>query len=240
MRPQTITKSMVAGVVGSICAAQVPGGAGALLINGSLATGGVATTDTQRRIQVTTSGADVGKTVTLTGTDDNGNVIGEVIILVSTGTVSSLRDYKTVTSAVISAAASSLTLDTTAVGSSQPIILNWHGQSQVGVMVDDPGATSYTIESTKDDPAQAFANWPYSQGGFGSPSNTPALPTTAAPGLLPTWNTHPNLTAKSANAQDSYGITGTIPRPFAIRLTLNAATSKPVVATIIQAGLAGT
>ena len=107
MRPVQLTRQLVAAAVGAISASQTPGGAGNLLINGTLAAGGVATMAVQQRIGITSGGNIATLVFTVTGTDDQGRVISETITGVSGNTVQSVLDYLTVTKIAVSAAAGS-------------------------------------------------------------------------------------------------------------------------------------
>ena len=77
----------------SVCTAEQLSGGGeqAIPIDGTDASGGVATFTAARKLTVTASAADSARTVTITGTDVNGNVQTEAIGVtdsgVSTGTL---------------------------------------------------------------------------------------------------------------------------------------------------------
>lgn len=139
-----------------IATAQAVSAAGPLTINGSLASGGVATMDVARRIIIASSGADSAKTFTVTGTDRNNNPQSEVITGVATPTpVQSVLDYKTVTSIVASAAtAGNISAGTNGVGSSDWVVddfMRRHYWALAGG-ISSPSGTTYTLEHTYDDP----------------------------------------------------------------------------------------
>jgi len=125
MRPVIFSRALVAGATGAICASQTTAGAGPLLINGTLASGGVATLDVQRTIAITSGGNDAAVIFTVKGTDQQGRPIGETITGVSTNTVSSVLNYLTVTSITASAAVvNAVTVDTVGTGASQEVVLD--------------------------------------------------------------------------------------------------------------------
>lgn len=81
----------------SVCASQSPG-AGAITINGSLASGGVATIGAAQLITLVSGGNDSGITFTITGTDSDGRTQTENVTGASAGTATSTKYFKTVTS----------------------------------------------------------------------------------------------------------------------------------------------
>ena len=108
----------------AICLSQTPG-AGALTLNGAAVAGGIALLDAARRVSVTTTGNETGKTLTLIGLDRERNPIQEVLALPSAGTVYTVQDFFRVTSATISAAAAgALTVGTNTTASTRWIRLD--------------------------------------------------------------------------------------------------------------------
>lgn len=79
-----------------ICESQNRSGAGALVINGALASGGVATLDVPRNVIADSGGADTA-VITVTGTDQYGQVIKENITLNGTTAVAGKKAFKTIT-----------------------------------------------------------------------------------------------------------------------------------------------
>lgn len=154
--PSTVILQLGAAAATGIALSQAVAGAGPLTINGSLASGGVATMDVPRRIIIASAGADSAKTFTVKGTDRNGNPQGEVITGVATPTpVQSVLDYKTVTSIVASAAtAGNISAGTNAVGSSEWVIddfMRRHYWALAGG-ISGPTGTTFSLEYTYDDP----------------------------------------------------------------------------------------
>lgn len=92
-------------VANGIALAQARASAGNLTLNGSLATGGVATFDVPRNVVVVSSAAgDTTQTATFTGTDAYGKTLVETLALNGTTTVVGKKAFKTVTQVAISAA----------------------------------------------------------------------------------------------------------------------------------------
>jgi hypothetical protein len=85
-----------------ICAAQNRTGAGALLLNGALVSGGVAVLDVPRNVIADSGGADTA-VLTITGTDEYGVTVVEAITLNGTTAVAGKKAFKTITSVSASA-----------------------------------------------------------------------------------------------------------------------------------------
>lgn len=152
-QPIIFTRSLAAAAANNIAASQSPGAA-ALTINGSAATGGVATLDTQRRVLLTSGGNDSGLTFTVTGTNQAGNTITDSFAG-GNPTAQSNLDFQTVTSIThTGSVASTITAGTNGVGSSLWQILNWNQYPMdLTVSVElRTGAANFTIEHTYDDP----------------------------------------------------------------------------------------
>ena len=81
----------------SVGASQSPG-AGAILINGTLASGGVATLGAAALITLVSGGNDTGITFTVTGTDSDGRAQTEAIAGANIGTKTLTKYFKTVSS----------------------------------------------------------------------------------------------------------------------------------------------
>lgn len=153
MRPVTLTRTLAAAVVGAIAAAQTTAGAGNLLINGTLAAGGVATMAAQQIIGITSAGNDSAVNFTVTGTDDQGRVISQTIAGPNANTVQTTLNYRTVTQIAVSAAvASAVTVDTLQVGASTEVPLDQYVTAfNVSVAVVVTGTINYTVQYTFDD-----------------------------------------------------------------------------------------
>ena len=151
MRPITVQVGpLVAASANNIALSQTPAGAGALTLNGSTVTAGVATLDNPRRVLITT--ADTTHTFTVTGATPSGSVISESLLIVA-GASYTAQDFKTVTSVTISGAATgAVTVGTNAIASTPWVRLDEWASAQVSIMTDVAGTVNYTVQSTSDDP----------------------------------------------------------------------------------------
>lgn len=209
--PFQVTLALAAASATNISASQSPG-AGAILINGSAASGGVATLDTARHVLFTSGGDDSGITFTVTGTNYSGAPQTETI----TGgnpTASTTQNFKKVTSIThTGSVASTLTVGTNGVAESPWFFVNYNTTPcEFGIGVVVSGTISFTVEYTYDNPNSPFT------------------------GTYPTTFSIAALATKTANT-DSF-----LELPcYAIRLKQNSfstgATAKMI---IIQAGLGG-
>lgn len=87
----------------SVCTAETLSGGGeqAIPIDGTDASGGVATFTAARKITVTASGADSARTVTVTGTDVNGDAQTEAIAVTASGVSTGSLYFRTVTAVTV-------------------------------------------------------------------------------------------------------------------------------------------
>jgi hypothetical protein len=92
--PMALTTSPAAAT--SVGASHSPG-AGAILIDGTLAAAGVATLAAAQLITLVSGGNDLGITFTITGTDSDGRVQTENVTGASAGTATSTKYFQTVT-----------------------------------------------------------------------------------------------------------------------------------------------
>ena len=128
-------------------------GAGAVTLNGSLVTSGVATLDRARRVLFTSSGNDSGITFTLVGTDWNGNTATEVLTGSNGATVYTVYDYATVSSVVASgASAGTVSIGTNGVASSRPMFLDGYAGAETYIQVNVSGTIGYTLQTSADNP----------------------------------------------------------------------------------------
>lgn len=131
--------------------------AGAVSLDGALVTGGVAYLGDPRRVLVTTAGADAGKTMTITGTDANGNIQVDTVTLPSASTVYTSLDFLTVTGITISAtAAGAIIVGTNGIGGSRWVRFNDFAPSNISIQCDVTGTVNYTVQATLDDPNDPF------------------------------------------------------------------------------------
>lgn len=153
MRPVRLTRTLVAGAVGAVAASQTLGAAGNLLINGSLASGGVATMAAQQLIGLTSTGNLSAVNFTISGTNDAGQTVTEVLAGPNNATVNSVNNYTTVTKIAASAAVgTAMTVDTVGVGASLPVPIDRYlNPVNVAVTVAITGTLNATAQFTNDD-----------------------------------------------------------------------------------------
>lgn len=142
----------------NICGASSIAAAGAVTLNGSLVTAGVATLDQPRRVLFTSAGNDSGITFTVTGTDWNNMPVSEVVTGANATTVYTVYDFKTVTSVVASgASAGNVSIGTNGIASSRPVFLDLYADSSIYIQTDTGGSSgiTYTIQLSGDNPNNA-------------------------------------------------------------------------------------
>ena len=232
--PNTVSLQLVAAVANGICQSQTPAAAGALTLNGSLVTSGVATMDVARRVLIASGGADAGVVFTITGTGrpGTGQTLGPVQSETITGVTSaasqySVLDYATITSVTASAGtAGAITVGTNGVASTVWVVDDFlHTFWALAGACYGPAGTTYTVEHTYDDPnAQPGGSivgaeqWSMFAG-----SNVPA-------------KVRPNASLNNVSGNNDFSYPN---QPiFAHRLTINSGTGL-VLMQSIQAGLSG-
>ncbi len=133
-------------------------GGTSLLINGGLASGGVATLDVPRRVAVYSAGNDASNSFSITGTDYFGRLQKETVTGGSGTTVATLRDFALVTSVIPSTnTAGNVAVGTNGVGSTIPWVVDqWANPNNYGVGIKITGAANYNIESAYDN---LYPNW---------------------------------------------------------------------------------
>ncbi len=216
MRPVTVSAGpLAAAVANNIALSQTPGAAGALTLNGSLVTAGVAILDNPRRVLFTTVSDEHTKTFTVTGTNAAGSIISETVTGPNATTGYTVLDYKTVTSITVSAALTgAVTVGTNGIGGSLWVRFDEWAPSPIAIQTDVSGTVNYTIQQTLDDPNSA---------------TNPVTPANM------TWINHPdaNLVSATAAVQGNYAY-----MPVFARILLNSSTSPGnVTATFIQTGV---
>jgi hypothetical protein len=219
MRPIISTVGpLTAASANNIALSQTPGAAGALTLNGSTVTNGIATLDQARRVLITT--ADTTHTFTVIGTTPTGTVISEIVGPITTSAATT-QDYLTVTSVTINAAATAaVTVGTNGVASTPWMRMDEWARPEISIQCNISGTVNYTVQGTLDDP---------------NSSTNPVAPSAV------NWVNSPDTNAVGATAaiQTSYGGFGSTAflSPTFIRVTLNSG-SGTVTATVIQAGVA--
>lgn len=154
MRPIIATAGPLASAAANnIRTASAVGAAGALVLNGSLVSDGVAVLDHPRRVLITSSGNDSGITFTLTGANSAGDTLTEVLAGSNGSSVYSVLDYKTLSSVVASgAAAGTVAIGTNGIGGSPWVMLDPWAPSAVAIQLTVSGTVDYTLQQTLDDP----------------------------------------------------------------------------------------
>lgn len=119
----------------------------------------VAVLDSQRVVGITSAGNDSGRIFTVYGTDDRGLPISESLAGPNVSTVSTQLNFKTVTRVAIDgAAAGAITVGTTSVGSSVPVVLDQYVDPfSASVEVDVTGTLNYDVQYTYGDVFDAAA-----------------------------------------------------------------------------------
>lgn len=211
MKPIVKSFTVQAAVNNAVCADQTKATAGALVIDGANASGGVATFPAAYAVSVTSDGNDSTRTYTITGTDSVGRAITETITGPNATTVYTTSVFLTVTAVSVGGGG---TVGTVRVGfgsfgATAPLPMDYQGRPEFSlqVVVDTSGGTpTWTIQQTLDD-----------------------VQTNA----YPTWFDHPDsdLVTQTINRQGNYAFI-----PAAIRLKVASGTGKATL-TVIQAGL---
>jgi len=149
MRPIRNVYTLVASDTDGICASQTPLAAGALTINGVLASGGTVTLSTPQHVSVDCAGADSGRTFTVTGTDFIGQALTESIAGSASSQTKGTSNFKTITSVTVDAAtAGAITVGVLGECETPWIPLNtWANPFQYAYTVDVTTAT-FTVEGT--------------------------------------------------------------------------------------------
>lgn len=195
----------------NIATSQSPG-AGAITLNGSTVTSGVATLDAARRVIVTSGGNDSGITFTITGTNFAGNPLTETITGGNIAAAATTQDFKTVSSVTHSGTvAGTVTVGTNGVGSSPWFMIDRdQSPTNISIGVTVTGTINFTVEYTYDDPNAPFSG------------------------------TFPTVWSISALASKTAATDSTLTAPvFAIRLTQNSFTN-PGTASMIAIQLVRT
>lgn len=217
MRPIFITKQSTALDRDGIALAQEPVAAGNLTLNGTLATGGVATVPTGQQIVGVYSAANIAARVfTIYGTDDEGKAISEAVTGVNAGTVSTSLNFKTVTRVAVDAATTAdVEVGITGVSATKPIPLDQHVSPfavALFLQIASGDTVNVTVQYTPDDVFDLTA-------------------VTTAGGIV--WTAHPNLTGKAADADSNLAFPAA-----AVRLIVNSGTD-PAELIVRQAGIWG-
>jgi hypothetical protein len=155
MRPIIVSVGPLASAsANNIALSQTVSGAGSVVLNGALVTGGVAVLDKPRHVLITNVGNDSGITFTVNGTGFTGNSISETVTGTSGSTVATTLDFATVTSITTSGStsASGITVGTNGVAGSSWARLDDWAPGLWSIQIDVTGTVNYTVQTTLDDP----------------------------------------------------------------------------------------
>lgn len=156
MQPIVVTVGPLAGAAANNIALSQTPAKGALTLNGSLVTGGVAIPDKPRQVLITTTADETAHTFTISGTDWAKSPVSEAVTGVNNSTVATVLSYATVTSIVISAnATGALTVGTNGVASSPWVRFDGFANPSVAKQSVVSGTVNYTVQYSMDDPNSA-------------------------------------------------------------------------------------
>lgn len=190
-----------------VCASQSPA-AGAILINGALASGGVATFAAAQLVRLTSGGNDSGITFTFTGTDADGLSQSETVAGTNGSNTDTTKFFKTITEITASAAVAGTIVVGNLITSVSPTFrpncsVNPYNLGILAELVS--GTATYTLQQTYEDVDSKY-------------------PTT--------WIDNATVANKSASFEHN------VTAPVAgYRLKLTASSSGVVKLNVIQAGV---
>lgn len=206
MNLYTITCAPTAAGVAVVGASHSPG-AGAILIDGSAATAGVATLGAAQKITLVSGGNDTGVTFTITGTDADSLAQTEAVVGANAGTATGTKYFKTVTGVTASGAVATTLSLGCAIASVSPTFL-WTKQAQPALVtvavVLNSGTATFELQDS------------FTAG-------------VTSGQQLGTWIQNATVNAKSATLAFAYGDF----IPFATRLSLSASSSGNVSANFV-------
>jgi hypothetical protein len=153
MMKRTVTIGPYAAANASVIAA------GQVVAANGLFTLASTTMDTPRKLLITSSGNDTGVTFTITGTTFAQSITTETILGSSGGTVLTVTDWATITSVMVNAGTSTVSLGTSAAtpGGSAWIKLDSWALASSFIQCVVSGTMNYTVQTTNDDPNSATA-----------------------------------------------------------------------------------
>ena len=154
MRYARITMNAGNDDVNGICESQTRGSAGALTIDGALASGGIVTFDFPRVVIIDTAGDESGITFTVAGTYNGRTLTDTVTGIASGATGTTTKHFDTVRSVSVSAAlASTVEVGTTDVASTTwAKLAHLTAPFSASVAAVVAGTINYTVQYTYDDP----------------------------------------------------------------------------------------
>ena len=210
MRPVTQSRQLDAADPNGIFTDQAPTAGTALTLDGAFVSGGVATLDVQRRVELESAADLSGINFTIVGTDEQGRSITETIVGPNAGVSSTQLDFLTVTSITPDGTSgSNVEGGTNTVGGSIPIPIDKYlTPTNIGLGLTITGTVNVTVQHT-----------------FGDIFDDD-------PSTIHTWFDHPTLAGETANADGNLAFP-----PSAARLLTNSGDGTCVF-NLIQAGAA--
>ena len=157
MRPIVVTVGpLAAASANNIATSQTPVSGTPLTLNGTTVSGGVATLDMARRVQLTFGNEASARTMVITGTGITGQTQSETLAVASGAgaTIASVLDYKTITSAVPAGGGytAAVTLGTNGIAGSAWVCNDEWAYPPCSVECEVTGTANYTVQITSDDP----------------------------------------------------------------------------------------
>lgn len=154
----TLSLQLAAAADNNIAASQADLAGAALLINGVLAAGGVATLDVPRHVIITSSGDDSGITFTVRGTARNGAVLSKTVAGTNGGIAEVAANFATVTSVTPSGpVAANVKVGTNASAATKAFIVDkWVSNGAISVDLTMGGGNTNGIEVSYEDLAPGY------------------------------------------------------------------------------------
>ncbi len=209
MRPIQQIRQLDAADPNGIFLDQNPAAGVALTLNGAFVTGGVATLDVQRVVELESAADMSGITFAIVGTDEQNRSITETIVGPNAGTSATLLDFLTVTSITPSGTiAMDVEGGTSGVGGSIVIPVDKNvTPTSIGLALIITGTVNVTVQHTFDSPWEGAST-------------------------ILTWFDHPTLAGETADADGNLAFP-----PQAVRLLTNSGDGTCEF-DLVQAGLA--
>jgi hypothetical protein len=137
--------------------------------------------DNPRRIIITSTQTETGRTFAVVGTDWNGQQQSETISGVTATAVQSIYDYATIISITPnSATAGNITVGTNSTASTRPIFLDEWAFREATVQCNNNGTITTTLQQTLDDPTSVYNPTPYTSVTWFSSTDTATTLSTAS------------------------------------------------------------
>ncbi len=209
MRPVQQIRQLDAADPNGIFLDQAPTAGTALTLNGAFVSGGVATLDVQRQVELESAADMSGFNFAIVGTDEQGREITETIVGPNAGVSATSLDFLTVTSITPDGTSgSNVEGGTNTVGGSIPIPVDKNvTPTSIGLGLVVTGTVNVTVQHTFDDPFEGAST-------------------------ILTWFDHPTLAGQTADADGNLAFP-----PQAVRLLTNSGDGTCEF-DLVQAGLA--